>query len=500
MNWTRLLSLPKSCPRFFGVFPLSTQTLTDAASQSTDSLYKRVSTLGDPRVSIVPVLEKWVEEGRKVQNWDLRSMVKQLRNHRRFKHALEISQWMADQRRVGLSGGDIAVRLDLICKVHGLEHAEKYFNEIPQESKNLKTYGALLNCYAQEKYIEKAETLFEKMKELGLDKPLAYNALMKVYYLSGQHEKLDMLMQGMEQKGIPQDKYAFCIRMSAYTAISDIDGMENILKKMEKDPKIIMDWDVYSLAAVGYTKVGSVDKALAMLKKLEGLITVKKRVAYDFLLTLYAGLGQKDEIYRIWDLYKSLPEKLNNASYLNMINSLLKLDDIEGAEKIVDDWDSGCTVYDFRVPNRLILAYCKNGLLTKAESFVNKALERGKTPNVITWYCLAMAYMEDKQISKAAESMKKAMLVAYPGWRLNPDFPAKCLEHFVGQGDVEGAEEFVRLLRPLVPLTRDVYHRLLRTYITAGKPVSCVLNQMKTDGLEPDKETQEILEPLDTVI
>lgn len=55
-----------------------------------DSLYKRISPLGDPNISVIPVLDQWVLEGRPVCREELRNIIKELRVYNRFKHALEV--------------------------------------------------------------------------------------------------------------------------------------------------------------------------------------------------------------------------------------------------------------------------------------------------------------------------------------------------------------------------------------------------------------------------
>lgn len=53
-------------------------------------LYRRISPIGDPRVSIVPILEQWIEEGRTVSRAPLLAIVKELRRYKRYAHALEV--------------------------------------------------------------------------------------------------------------------------------------------------------------------------------------------------------------------------------------------------------------------------------------------------------------------------------------------------------------------------------------------------------------------------
>ncbi|XP_042519420.1 pentatricopeptide repeat-containing protein At2g20710, mitochondrial-like [Macadamia integrifolia] len=450
---------------------------------SGESLYRRISPVGDPNVPIAPVLNQWIEEGRTVSKRELQSIVKQLRDYRRYNHALEVSQWMSDRRYFDLSPADISVRLDLIAKVHGLEQAEEYFNNTPKHLRVLSTYGALLNCYTHHKSLEKAEAHMQKMRDLGFAmSSVTYNVLMNLYSQLGQHEKLDILFQEMEGKGIAPDKYTFSIRLSASIATFDIEGMEKILERMETDPRVIVDWNAYAVAAGGYIKVGLIDKALEMLKKSEELVTGRKRrVAVDFFLTLYAGTGKKEELYRIWNQHKTL-EKVYNSTYMCMISSLLKLDDIEGAEKILAEWESGGTSYDFRVPNLLMAAYCKRGLWEKAEAFINKAAERGKKPYPSTWDRLATAYVEDNQMAKAVGTMGKAILASRPGWKPNCSTLAACLEYLKGQQDTEGAEEFIRLLRTQGTLPSNACDELQK-YLEDGKLESDTLNQILKDAI-----------------
>lgn len=76
--------------RVLGVFFYSTRTLA-RPSPPIDSLYSRVSRAGDPKVSIIPVIDQWLEEGRQVQQSDLIIMIKQLRKFRRYSQALQVS-------------------------------------------------------------------------------------------------------------------------------------------------------------------------------------------------------------------------------------------------------------------------------------------------------------------------------------------------------------------------------------------------------------------------
>ncbi|XP_057472989.1 pentatricopeptide repeat-containing protein At2g20710, mitochondrial-like isoform X1 [Actinidia eriantha] len=477
----------KGCiSRVLSILLFSTQTV--ASSSSKDTLYGRLLPFGNPRASIVPVLDQWAGEGRIVEQEELQVIIKSLRKFRRFKHALEISEWMSNKRYLDLSPGDVAVRLDLISKVHGLEQAEKYFSNIPIAYRGLRVIGALLNCYAHAKSLEKAEATMQKLRELGFVlTPLPYNVMLKLYADMGKREKLDPLMQEMEKEGITCDKFTFNIRLNAYSTDSDIEGMEKLLMKMEADPVVNMDWHAYIVAANGYLRAGVVEKALEMLKKSEQLVAGKtSRFAYEVLLTLYASIGKKNEVYRIWDLYKKTG-KVYNMSYLSMISALAKLDDLDGAEMIWEEWEAKKEHFDFRIPNLVIKAYCKKGLLGKAESIVNRLVESGKEPSGTIWQHLASGYQEDDQMEKAAETMKKAILASHQGWKPNLATLAACLEYLKGKGSTQVAEELIKLLQENGSIPKEVCDRLVN-YMESGDPTLNALDVMGGKIQAPERE------------
>lgn len=400
--------------------------------------------------------------------------------------------WMSDRRYYTLSGGDLANRLELIHKLRGLEHAENYFNNFPQQKKVLQTYGALLSCYAEEKSVKKAEALFETMKELKLLAPFPYNILMALYSRTGQHEKVEIVFQEMKEKGICPDTFTDGILLNAYATALNIPRMEEVLRMIKQ--KHAVDFHKYAVVARAYLKAGAKDKALDKLKMAEKLIPRRNsRYAWGFLVTLYAEIEDKDEMYRIWNAYKSMMEMPSNSMYICMISGLLKLDDVDGAEALFKEWKSQFTTYDVRIPKLLISAYCKKSLLSKAEYYVSEAVQSGEMLSSTTWGELADAYFEVKQIPKAVEMMK-AVEAGKTWWKPSPENVNVSLKYFEEQKDVDAAEEFVTLVHQLIPLCRDVYHFLLRIYLVAGKPVSGVLDRMKADNIDAYEETDKILE------
>ncbi|CAM8903172.1 hypothetical protein QQ045_010551 [Rhodiola kirilowii] len=155
-------------------------TISDTRSYSARSyprnnLFSRISPLGSPDIRVTPILDKWVEEGKKVRDMELKHIIRDLRKRRRFTQALEVSEWLSVRENFEVSDSDHAVQLDLIGRVHGIDAA--------------KDIGVSPDCFS----------------------------------------------------------YRICINL--YGVKSDIESMEKVVKEMEEDPYISMDWNTYANAS-----------------------------------------------------------------------------------------------------------------------------------------------------------------------------------------------------------------------------------------------------------
>ncbi|KAK2639089.1 hypothetical protein Ddye_026884 [Dipteronia dyeriana] len=416
-----------------------------------NNLYSRISPLGNPDTSLVPVLDKWVEEGKRVLEAELQRIVRDLRSNKRYAQALQVSEWMTN-RGLPFSAGDRAVQLDLIGRVRGFECAESYFNSLSDEDKVDKIYGALLNCYVRQGLVDKSVSHMQKMKEMGFaTNALNYNDLMCLYKRTDQLEKIPEVLSDMKENGISPDIFSYRICMTAYGDISDLSSVERILLEIESQPDITMDWVTCSAVANIYIKAGIKEKALIYLKKCEEKIS-KDALGYNHLISHYASLGNKDEMMRLWGLQKTQCKKQINREYITMLGGLVKIDELEEAEKLLTEWESSCYCYDFRVPNILLIGYSQKGLIEKGEAMLIDIISRGKTPTPNSWAIIAAGYLDKQNMEKAFECMKEALAVQSENksWRPKASLISSILNWVRDNRDVDEVEAFVSSLEALV--------------------------------------------------
>ncbi|KAK6124339.1 hypothetical protein DH2020_041909 [Rehmannia glutinosa] len=459
-----MLSNIQACKALIRTYVISRRLYyTKSKPKNKVSLYAKISPLGNPNVNVTPELEKWVEMGNKVRFAELQRIILDLRKRKRFAQALQVSEWMTSKGIYELTPVQHAVQLDLIGKVHGFLHAESYFNSLSDQNKTDKVYGALLHCYVRQRQTEKALTHLNNMKEKGLAlSSVAFNDIMCLYSNIGENDKVTEVFKQMKEKGVHPDNLSYRICINSFGVRSDVAGLERFLNEMENDAQIVMDWNTYAVVANFHVKAGFKDKANIVLKKAEERLDAKDGLGYNHLISLHARLGNIDDVFRLWGLEKNACKRCLNRDYINMIESLVKLGELDEAEKVLKEWESSGNCYDFRVPSVLIVGHIETAY--------------GEVDNALNSLKVAL------EVHEASKEIK-----------LDEKVITKILS-FVGEkGSSDDDEKVVNLLRSVVPLKRQMYHALLKSSVSAGKEVHGLLNIMKSDNYEEDGETLKIL-------
>ncbi|XP_015951202.2 pentatricopeptide repeat-containing protein At2g20710, mitochondrial-like isoform X4 [Arachis duranensis] len=507
---TRLRSALRLLPRSSATYATSaasTSNLSPAKrNQSANvyvpqDLYRRIFIVTDPTLPVVTILEQWVQDGRTLSYNELVFVIKQLRSRKRYKNALEVSFWMSEKGYSEPRSSDFSLKLDLIAKVKGIEEAESYFDSIPNYLRTTDCYSTLLNCYAQVRDVDKAKRIMLQMRHLGFaGSTLARNALLNLYYQTQNYDKVENLLLEMKEEGIKFDRFTFSTLINTYAAKSDIEGIDKLLAQLEDDPSYSQHadwWSVYAVAANCYGKLGLHDKAFNALKKSEERLssTIWKE-AFPYLVTQYATIGKKEEVMRLWKIYKMDGKLLKRDYYSTVISSFLKLDDIELAKSIFEEWESRNRYFrNFFIPNMMIAAYSRKGNMEEAEAIVNRTIMKGGKPNLWTWSRLLLGYIPQRNFPMSVRCMKEAVSIYEVGckWKPLPESLAAIFQYLKFNGDMEEAEDLIRLLSSKNIISLDV-HNNLTSWI---KDVESNVPAIDVLGGDSHKQTGEILEPED---
>ncbi|KAF7845027.1 pentatricopeptide repeat-containing protein [Senna tora] len=425
-----------------------------------NDIYRRISLMKNPELGSASVLNQWENEGKNLTKWELCRVVKELRKYKRHDRALEVYDWMNNRgERFRLSASDAAIQLDLVAKVRGVSSAEEYFLRLADKLKDRRTYGALLNAYVRGKKKEKAESLLDLMRTKGYaTHSLPFNVMMTLYMNLKEYDKVDLIVSEMIEKKIQLDIYSYNIWLSSCGSQGSAEKMEEVFEQMVKDNSIIPNWTTFSTLATMYIKMDMLEKAEECLRKVESRIRGRDRIPYHYLLSLYGSVGKKEEVYRVWNTYKSVFPTIPNLGYHAIISSLVRIGDIEGAEKLYEEWLSVKSSYDARIGNLLLAWYVKNGNTDKAQDFFKHMHEVGGKPNSNTWEVLAEGHIGEKRISEALSCFKEAFMdEASKSWKPKPVNVSAFFNLCEDEDDTASREVLIELMRKLGHHNNEVY-------------------------------------------
>lgn len=350
-------------------------------------------------------------------------------------------------RKINFSLDDYAVHLDLVSKRKGLVEAEKYFDDLPPRAKNKYTYGALLNCYCKELMADKALALFDKMNELGYVTSLAFTNLMSLFMRLGQPQKVPQLVHDMKQRKIPMTSFTYYVWMNSCASLNDLDGVERIYEEMRREDEDKIDWKTYSNLAAIYVKAGQFGKAELLLRKMEQVVKPHDREAYHCLLSLYAGTGNRGEVDRVWKSLKSV-SPVTNRSYLIMLSTLRKLNDMEGLTKCFKEWESRHVSYDLRLTRVAVSAYLSQNMNEEAASVFEEAIRRSKGPFFKIREMFMMFFLEKGQLDGAVSHLEDALSeVKDDEWRPSQQVVSAFLKYYEEETGLDGVEELAKILK-----------------------------------------------------
>ncbi|KAJ7008154.1 pentatricopeptide repeat-containing protein At1g02370, mitochondrial [Populus alba] len=471
-------------------------------------MYRRLSELGASGGSVSKTLNEFILEGGKTSKINLTTCIKKLRKFGRFDHAIEVMEWM-QKRKMNFSHVDYAVYLDLTAKTKGIAAAENYFDNLPPSVQNHVTYSTLLNCYCKELMSEKAQTLFEKMDKMKLlSTSMPFSNLMTLHMRLGQPEKVLDIVQEMKQRGVSPGTFTYNIWMQSYGCLNDFEGVQRVLDEMKMDGKENFSWTTYSNLATIYVKAGLFDKAESALGKLEEQIECgsdcdfqKKRrhdgdrEAYHFLISLYAGTSNLSEVHRVWNSLKSSFHTTTNISYLNVLQALAKLKDVEGLLKCFKEWESSCHSYDMRLANVAIRACLEHDMHEEAASIFDEALKRTKGLFFKAREMFMVFFLKNRQPDLALEHIIAAFSEAKEiEWQPDQKTVSAFLNYFEDEKDVDGAERLCKIWKQLNRLNSNAYILLLKTYIAAGRLAPEMRQRLEEDNIEINPELENLLE------
>ncbi|XP_074276771.1 pentatricopeptide repeat-containing protein At1g80270, mitochondrial-like [Silene latifolia] len=432
--------------------------------------------------SISGALDKYFED-KEFSRPELYKVFLNLRRRKLFGKALQLSEWFEKREDSDFSERDYASRVDLIAKVRGLQKAESYVDSIPKSFREEVVYRTLLANFVSATLVDKAEKLFNKMKDL--DFPVTVftcNQMLLLYKRSDRRKIADVLLM-MEKENLKPSVFTYQVLIDTKGQSGDIHGMEQVVETMKAEG-VEPDIRFQAVLARHYASAGHKEKAEDVLKEMEGTDLKNNPFICPIVLPIYAKLGNAEQVERIWKFSESSPRQ---ANFFAAIDAYGKLKNIKQAEAIFEKMIKTYKKLTSRHYTIMLQVYAENKMLSKAKELLQRMTDAGCPIGPTAWDSLVKLYVDIGEIEKADSVLQKAV---QHNPKLRPMFSTymTILDQYSKRGDVHNAEKIFQRLRQAGYIARaKPFHALLQTYINAKVPAYGIRERMKADNLFPNK-------------
>ncbi|KAB5565023.1 hypothetical protein DKX38_005077 [Salix brachista] len=434
--------------------------------------------------NIVDFFSKFTEEGNELSRGDIYLITDHLRKKQLYWKALQFSEWLERSKQTDFTERDYACHLDCIAKTLGLWKAEKFIDKIPESFRGKLVYQTLLASCVSVLNIKKAESVFQKMRDLGF--PITVDACeqMIIIYKRLEKKKIPNILLMMKDQNIKPSFLTYKLLIDAKCQFNDTTGMEKLVAAMKNEG---MELDVFALAVIArhYISMGLKDKADLMLNEIE-----KRKQkggglgARRALLPLYASLGKADEVGRIWKECKADPKQSECIAAIQAWGKLGKVEEAEAvSEMMLQTWKNPTFGYHTSILN----VYIDNNLTSKGKDLVEQMGDIGSWAGPLTWDALVRLYIKAGDVEKAHSILLKVARMK----RKRPLYTTyiAVMEHYAKRGDIHNTEKLFQSMRELGYTARfKPFEILVDAYINAKTPIYGLRARMKADNLYPKKE------------
>ncbi|KAJ0088744.1 hypothetical protein Patl1_32110 [Pistacia atlantica] len=383
------------------------------------------------------------------------------------EHALQFFRWV---ERAGLFNHDRETHLkiiEILGRSSKLNHARCILLDMPKKGVEWDEdmFVKLIDSYGKKGIVQESVKIFDKMKELGLERTVkSYDVLFKVILRRGRYmmakryfnkmlgklaEAQNMLKEMVERYIAPKDNSIFLKLLTSQCASGDLDAAANVLKAMIR-LSIPTEAGHYGVLIENFCKAEMFDRAIKLLDKLvekEIILRPQNSVhveasAYNPMIQHLCHNGQtgKAEIF-----FRQLMKTgaLDPIAFNNLICGHSKEGNPDSAFEIFKIMRRREVPRDADAYKLLIESYLRKGEPADAKTALDSMIEDGHLPASSLFRSVMESLFEDGRVQTASRVMKS---MVEKGVKENMDLVAKVLEALLMRGHVEEALGRIDLL------------------------------------------------------
>ncbi|KAI3869515.1 hypothetical protein MKX03_033238 [Papaver bracteatum] len=455
-----------------------------------------------------------------------------LNTARNSEHALQFFRWV---EKTGYRH-DRSTTLKIIERLGGdlkNNHARCILLDMPKKGVQWDEdfFIELIYSYGKSGIVQESVNMFQKMKELGVERSIkTYDALFQVILRKGREAMARRFFNAMLQDGVMPTCRTYNIMIGGFFLSEKVRTAERFFKEMQegeispndvtyntmingycrvkqmehaekffvemKEKKFIPDVISYTTMIKGYVSTGRVDDGLRLFEEMASAGIQPTDITYS---TLLPGLCEADKMPEAHKLLKDMAAKhiapRDKSIFLRLISCQCKLGNMDSATDVLEGMNQLNIPAEAAHYGVLIENFCKAGLHDRAIKLVDKVIEneillnpRSTTEMESSAYNPMIEYLCNHGQTGKAETFFRQLL------KKGIQDPAafnNLLRGHSKEGSPEPALEILQIMgRRGVPSDADAYTALVESFLKKGEPADAktALDGMIESGHTPGPE------------
>ncbi|KAK7284015.1 hypothetical protein RIF29_13766 [Crotalaria pallida] len=416
-------------------------------------------------------------------------------------HALQFYRWV---QRSGLFSHDSITTLKIIqilARYNKLNHARCILLQDAPKEVDEDMFVALIDGYGKGGIVQEAVKIFQKMKELGIQRTVkSYDTLFKVILRRGRYMMAKRYYNLMLREGVEPTRHTYNILLWGMFLSLRLDTAVRLYADMISRG-ILPDVVTYNTLINGYYRFKKVEEAENLFVEMKGKNIAPNVISYTSMVKGYVAVGQIDDALRIFEEMKGVGIKPNAVTFTTLLPGLCDTGKLAEAQNVLGEMvERYVAPKDNSVFMRLMTCQCKAGDLDAAAG-VLKAMIRLSIPTeaahygvLIENFCEANVY--DKAVKLLDKLIEKEIILRpQSSYEMEASAYNPMIKYLCDNGQTIKAETFFRQLMKKGVMDSDAFNNLIRGHSKEGNPDSAleILTIMGRRGVPRDADSYKLL-------
>lgn len=302
---------------------------------------------------VLELLAAMRNEGQGIESALVTSMMKLATSRQMYKEALEIYDFVAEDKNFEFNGKTV--------------------------------WSCLIFCTLEVKQqIHRCKFFFKRLQESGSASDKDYGNMVRYGALIGDWQQCLRLMEDSKKAGVPIDNVCFNTALAACVGAGKLDVAKALLEAIDDSAGPTADVVTYNTVAKGFVKCGRMDSCHDIFQLMHSRNVTPSQVTYGILLDGYISENQVSKAAEVFEMMQSKGCQMNTVLYTTLIKGFARAGQVDRAmdcyKQMLSEPGPKPDLVTFSV---LVKANCDSGKLGAAFALLAGMKELNLSPDEV---------------------------------------------------------------------------------------------------------------------